>query len=98
MSVAEIEAEIKSLEQGDTNWQNIQRLAWLYTVHDHMTGQVPDIMPESDGEFGKILAGKDVNKVANIMSEHMAVIKILHPKEYNAVCDRLEKKYKSEAV
>lgn len=99
MSVAEIEAEIKSLEQGDTNWQNIQRLAWLYTVHDHMishdntvVSRVRDVMPEfNDSEFGKVIAGKDISKIADVLSEHMDIVKVLHPKEYSAVCKRIEK-------
>lgn len=31
----EIEEEIKALENGETSYENIQKLSWLYTVREH---------------------------------------------------------------
>ena len=97
MDMNEIRDEIIKLEQGDTNWQNIQRLAWLYTVYGHMAGDsaqvvhVSDgVMPEYAGEFGQVVSGKNIDGVMNILTEHMAVIKLLHPKEYQAVLDKIK--------
>ena len=97
MTVVEVENEIITLEQGDTNWQNIQKLAWLYTVHDHLTHdgmpvaarKVMNTMPEYTGEFGQAVSGASIDDLMNILSEHMSVIKVLHPKEYQAVLDKI---------
>lgn len=93
MNIAEITEEIMKLEQSETNWTNIQRLAWLYTVSEHMRGSVEvpaaNRMPVYAGEFGEVVSGKDIDAMMNVLSEHMAVIKILHPREYEAVLDRI---------
>ena len=84
------------MENGETNWANIQKLSWLYTVRDHMTNDdlaaIPvtrDAMPVYSGEFGQAVSGKNIDGLMNILSEHMSVIKVLHPKEYQAVLDRI---------
>ena len=97
MNIDEIRNEIEMMEQADTTWQNIQRLAWLYTVHDHMADgrhpiiahEVRTVMPDYAGEFGKAVSGASIDDIMNVLSEHMAVIKILHPKEYQAVIERI---------
>lgn len=94
MNVEEITEEITKLEQSETNWTNIQRLAWLYAVADHMGGETrPGVtvsrMPEYTGEFGSAVSGRSIDPVMSILTEHMAVVKILHPKEYEAVLERI---------
>ena len=98
MDITEIKTEIANLEQAETNWQNIQKLSWLYTVRDHILGsetaaptqnEIRCVMPECSGEFGHIVSGVDIYGLVNILSEHMSIIKILHPKEYEAVIDRI---------
>ena len=97
MDIAEISNEIAKLEKSDTNWSNIEKLSWLYTVYDHMTGTHAEPVvvtrsgccPEYAGEFGHTVGGKNLDGIMNVLSEHMAVIKILHPKEYQAVLDRI---------
>lgn len=99
MNIDEITSEISRLEESETNWTNIQKLAWLYIVHDHLSQNiipmtydvknVQDVMPEYDGEFGKAVSGVDIEKLMNILSEHMDVVKVLYPKEYQAVIDRI---------
>ena len=103
MNIEEITSEISRLEEGETNWTNIQKLAWLYTVKDHLAGEhpqvimpasyevknVPDVMPEYDGEFGQAVSGVDIEKLMNVLSEHMDMVKVLYPKEYQAVIDRI---------
>lgn len=94
MNVTEITEEIMKLQDAETNWTNIQRLAWLYTVSDHMTGAAiaaspAERMPVYTGEFGEVVSGKDISAVMNVLTEHMAVVKVLYPKEYEAVLDRI---------
>ena len=97
MSLDEIANEINTLEQSDTNWQNVQRLSWLYTVYDHlsqdavpiMVHSVKSVMPSYAGEFGQTVSGVNIDDLMNILSEHFSVIKVLHPKEYQAVLTRI---------
>lgn len=97
MDIAEIKNEIETLENSETNWTNIQKLSWLYIVRDHITGdstnmiqfKQQDSMPTYSGEFGQAVSGKNIDGLMNILSEHMSVIKVLHPKEYQAVLDRI---------
>lgn len=94
MDIEEIKAEINRLEQGDTSWQNIQRLSWLYTVNEHLGSERviqlnTDTMPEYAGEFGEVVSGRNIDGIMNVLQEHMAVVKVLHPKEYQAVLDRI---------
>jgi hypothetical protein len=96
MDIAEIKTEIARLEGSETNWQNIERLSWLYAVRDHMEGDggnmilhERDTMPDYAGEFGQAISGKNIDGIMDILQEHMAVIKVLHPKEYQAVIDRI---------
>ena len=35
LDICQIEEEIKILENGETSYANIEKLAWLYTVRDH---------------------------------------------------------------
>ncbi len=94
MNLREIEKEIASLEKADASWQTIQRLATLYVVFDHLTEndiepEIRDTMPDYAGECGEAISGAPIDKVVEILTEHFSVIKILHPKEYQAVLDRL---------
>ena len=97
MNIEEIKKEIAELERADTNYPNVQRLSWLYTVYDHMAddkapivaNKVQSIMPTYQGEFGEVVSGVSIDGLMQILSEHMEVIKLLHPKEYQAVLQRI---------
>lgn len=99
MNISEIEEEILKLEKADTNWQNVQRLAWLYTVRDHLSSdkmpivanKVMQVMPNYSGEFGQAVSGTNIDSVMSVLSEHMEVIKILFPKEYQEVINKIKK-------
>lgn len=54
MNAEEITEEITKLEQSETNWQNIQKLAWLYTVADHLG--YTNMVETYDGELGKAIS------------------------------------------
>ena len=98
VNIEEIKKEIANLEAGDTNWNNIQKLSWLYSVYDHMGNEgtpiiaheVHKTMPDFTGEFGEAVSGVDIAGLMNILSEHMAVVKVLYPKEYQAVLDKIK--------
>lgn len=97
MNIEEIKKEIIELEKADTNYPNVQRLSWLYTVYNHMAddkapivaNKVQNIMPTYQGEFGEVVSGVSIDGLMQILSEHMEVIKLLYPKEYQAVLQRI---------
>ena len=94
MDIEEIRTEIARLEQDDTNWQNIQKLSWLYIVNEHLGAERviklnTDVMPDYAGEFGEVVSGRNIDGIMNVLQEHMAVVKVLHPKEYQAVLNRI---------
>ena len=91
MNLAEIVTEIEKLESAETNWTNVQRLAMLYVVKDHMqaapqAGAVPKC---TGGEFTEACCGVDMQRLFDVMEEHMMVVKTLHPKEYRSVLNRI---------
>ena len=97
MNTEEIRKEIAELEKADTNYPNVQRLSWLYTVHDHLSkdktpiiaSKVQSVMPTYSGEFGEAVSGVNIDGLMSVLSEHMEVIKILYPKEYHAVIQKI---------
>lgn len=99
MNIADITNEITALESAEANWGNVQRLAWLYTVYDHLSGdstpqvtssRTVSIMPVYGGEFGEACSGKSIDNIMQVLTEHFAVIKILHAKEYQAVINKIK--------
>lgn len=58
------------------------------TVRDHIDGTIRDV---GGNEFLDSCNGCDKNKFFDVMSEHFDTIKKLHPKEYNAVIERLSR-------
>ena len=99
MDIIKIGKEIEQLEEAETSWGNLERLAMLYIVHDRLSGEgtqiyaqvVTDVMPECGiGEFEEACTGKPILPIVDILSEHLAVIKALHPKEYRAVIERIK--------
>ena len=99
MDIIKIKKEIDDLEAGETTWNNVERLAMLYAVFDHLNGEkttvlasnVIDVMPECGiGEFEETCTGKPILPLIDILSEHMAVAKTLYPKEYQAVIDKIK--------
>lgn len=99
MSISEIEEEIIKLESAETSWQNVQRLAWLYTVKDHLAAdktpiianKVISVMSEYNGEFGEVVSGARLDDIMTVLNEHMEVVKILLPKEYQAVINKIRR-------
>lgn len=99
MDIIKISKEIDELEEAETNWQNIEKLALLYSVYDHLTDtgtpimaqSVVDVMPNCGiGEFEEACTGKKILPLMDILSEHMQVAKTLYPKEYQAVIEQIK--------
>ena len=101
MDIIKIGREIDELESGETTWNNVQRLAMLYSVYEHLSPteegtpilahKIVAVMPECGiGEFEEACTGKEIIPLIEILSEHMEVAKALYPKEYQAVIERIK--------
>jgi hypothetical protein len=88
IDIKEINDEIKKLENEELNYVNLQKLSWLYIVRDHSGGAIRGV---GGNEFLDTCEGCERDKFFDIMSEHFEAMKILHPKEYRAVLERLSR-------
>jgi len=89
MNIEEINEEIRGLESAETNWGNVQRLALLYTVRDHLPQTTGEVDVGTD-EFTRACCGVNINSLINVLDEHMQVIHAVYPKEYSALIKKIQ--------
>ena len=91
-----IEREIDDLEHREASYKLCQRLSWLYSVRDHLREKI--YPPEgkttlksslSGSEFLDAANGKPYEDVMRIVNEHMETIRMLYPKTYSALVDKI---------
>lgn len=86
----EIDKTILELEQKDTSYAVIERLAWLYCVRDHMLSK-KEITGDIQGdEFCMACSGVPVQALLNIIGEHMQCVRALYPKEYQTIISKIK--------
>lgn len=91
MNIKEIDEEIEKQKSLGTNWSSIEKLAMLYTVRNNLVETFDGVVPiYTNSEFGKAISNVPIEKLVPILSEHFEVIKMLYPKEYNAVIEKIE--------
>lgn len=92
-----VSIEILDLEKRDTSYAVCERLAWLYTVRDHLKKPTVDdavmeqrITDELTGsEFLKAASNVDYAALMGVLDNHMSRIKAVCPKEYDAVMSQI---------
>lgn len=91
-----IEREIDELEHREASYKLCQRLSWLYSVRDHLTAKMypPDGNTAlksalSGSEFLDAANGKPYEDVLRIVDEHLETIKLLYPKTFESVVQRI---------
>lgn len=93
ISIDEIERTILELEQKDTSYAVCEKLCWLYICRDHLKPvQIPETKTVSTKGTSPFLAAannKPIEHVLQIIDEHMEAIRILYPKEYDAILEKL---------
>ena len=94
ISLEQLDGEIAALEEKDPTFVVMQKLAALYTVRDHMvleknsnpvTVTLETVPTFSDSEFGRLVAGKNIDSVMKTVDELMATIEALYPRLYDSV-------------
>lgn len=94
INLDEIDREIHDLEaRGDTTYSLCERLAWLYIVRDHLnppTDSADNLVRfMGNSEFLELCNGINYNDFMQIIDTHMEALKVVCPKEYNAVIDKI---------
>lgn len=91
-----IEREIDDLEHREASYKLCQRLSWLYTVRDHLVAKMypPDGKTAlksalSGSEFLDAANGKPYEDVLKVVDEHLETIRMLYPKTYSALVDKI---------
>lgn len=95
MNIDEINREIAVLESGQTTYVTCEKLSQLYIVRDHLCSaddvQKFELSPRLDGsEFLDVSSNVNVSDLLLILDEHMEVIKLLLPKEYEALIQKIK--------
>ena len=88
----EIEIEIKQLEaRGETTYSLCERLAWLYIVRDHLEEKPQQRRTDRMGgsEFLEACSDIPCERLLSVIDQHMQVLKVVQPKEYDAVMGRI---------
>lgn len=105
MDIQEIEREIHKLKSGDTTYAACFRLAALCSVKEHLEAEPeqryipeppeysfapPPEAPEvPNTEFCIAFASIPLYDALTILDEHMEAVKVIYPKEYALVLDKL---------
>lgn len=84
-----INDEIAKLETQQINYNILQNLANLYTVRDNLTNSEPVKLSDTNSEFLNAVNGVNYNSLLSLLDEHMEIIKMLFPTEYNAVISKI---------
>jgi hypothetical protein len=87
VDVNEIEMEIERLEDEPLSYALCAKLADLYIVRDHFKGTVD--ASRSSSEFLLVCSKAPIEKVLAILDEHLDCIKLLYPREYEAIIERI---------
>lgn len=91
IDISVLDDEIAALEDEETTYETCEQLAWLYVVRDHVGAREdPETVPDVPGtEFLEVVSGRDVRGVMRVLAEHMEAIRVVAPKEYERVIERI---------
>lgn len=96
VSLETIEREIDELEnRRDTTYRLCERLAWLYICRDHLRPDPNDNYTRSQtfnakgSEFLEESSGVPITDLMQVLDEHMNALRVVQPKEYEAVMRRI---------
>lgn len=94
ISIEELDKSILELEQRDTTYVNCSKLADLYTVRDHLSGQQTKqptpLSTSGDSEFLQAADGKDSVQMWKIMDELLETLKVVSPRAYDSVMRKIQ--------
>lgn len=93
ITLEDLNAEIESAENAEPSYSGIERLASMYAVRNEImkNRQSDSLKPVkvAGSEFLDACSGVDMVSLLAILDEHMDAIKILHPREYMALIEKI---------
>lgn len=93
ISKDELDKTILELEMRDTTFANCAKLADLYIVRDHITGQQTaqptTLSVDPSSEFLQVVDGKDSVAVWAVMDDLMDTLRVTAPRVYDSVMRRV---------
>ena len=91
ISLKEIEKTITELENGETSFSNCEKLANLYIVYDHLnkTKTFTEEPKEYNTEFFKLVKGKNVHDVYEVIDELMETLSVVNNRVYQSVINKI---------
>lgn len=91
INLEEIDKAILELESHDTTYATCEKLAWLYIVKDHISGNTltRKATPNYQSEFLAAATNCEIDRLMKILDEHFEVVKAIFPKEYEKVIQRI---------
>lgn len=95
ISREKLDSEILELEtRHDTTYATCERLAWLYIVRDHITGQQAaqptPLSVDPSSEFLQAVDGKDSVAVFAVMDDLMDTLRVTAPRAYDHVLRKIK--------
>ena len=89
-----LDKEILELEtRHDTTYATCERLAWLYIVRDHITGQQAvqptPLAVDPSSAFLQVVDGKDSVAVLAVMDDLMDTLSVVAPRVHASVMAKL---------
>lgn len=102
MDIKEIQEHIRKLKCEETSWQSVEKLAALCTVRNELEEKEQVTVQESpavaaysyasepQSDFVKAASAAPFDVLMQVLDKHMDGIKIVYPKEYKLVMQRIE--------
>lgn len=87
-----LDKEIAELESKEPSYAVMERLAWMYTVKDHMRAATgaETAPPLTGSEFLSACSGVNLKSLFSILDEHMEAIQAIHPREFMALIRKIQ--------
>lgn len=94
IDLEEVNKEIAQLERYDITYRIAEKLAILYTVRDANKSDtiMSRMKTTEESEFMEACNKAPIEDVLCILDEHMTAVKMLYPKEYSLVINRIKEK------
>lgn len=100
-NISDVEREIAALESKQPTMPVIEKLALLYIVLEHNQEKNTKAKRYSkeysrsagSSEFKQAALSIDFESLVDILDKHMECIKVLYPKEYDAIMQRIKAEY-----
>ena len=95
IDMKEVDSEISMLENGKTTYSTLEKLSVLYAIkNQHSDNEEKPTARHSyktapASEFLEVVQNVPLDELFNVLNEHMDAVRIVYPKEYDAVIKKI---------